>query len=173
MTKPKTPPPVVVPQLRGGSHKLTLGQIWFAVWRAAPDDHRYPTERQELADRLGVGLRTTYDWEQNPEILAAIRVVGRRFGEAEYGRVLASVAREAIAGSDRHARLYFELMGDLGQEAIDAAYNKGAASVTQIGTVQVLGDASFDQRRIEVSSELANRIAAAGDGRDGHDGGGG
>ncbi len=170
MTKPKATPPIVVPQLRGGSHKLTLGQIWFAAWRALPRHQREPGTRTDVAKYLGVALRTTYDWERNPEILGAIRSLGRQLGEKEYGRVMAAVAREAIGGSVAHARLYFELMGDLGQEAIEAAFQKGEASVN-ISTTVVLGDAAFDQRRLEVSPELASRIAAAGG--DGHDGGGG
>ncbi len=167
MTKPKTHPPAIltVPKLSGDSHKLTLGQIWFAAWRALPRNQREPWSRTELAHRLGVDRRTTYDWEKNPEILATIRLLGRRHGESEYGRVLGAVVREAIAGSFAHARLYFELMGDLGQEAIDAAYSRGEASV-QIGSVHVLGDVTFDQRRLEVSPELADKVrrASAGDG---------
>ncbi len=169
MTKPKVAALVVVPQLRGESHKLTLGQIWFAAWRALPKDKREPTTRLELAERLGVDARTTYDWEKNPTVIGAIRTIGRRYGERDYGRVLAAVVRESIAGSVSHARLYFELMGDLGQEAIDAAFKKGESSVTIVQTA-VLGDAIFDQRRLEVSPEIANRIAAAGDGHDGRGG---
>lgn len=165
MTKRKAPAVLVVPKLSGVTHKLTLGQIWFAAWCALPKEQRDPTDRTELAKRLGVDRSTTYDWERNPEILSAVRIMGRRYGEAGYGRVLGAVVREAIAGSVAHARLYFELMGDLGQEAIEAAYSKGAASVS-ITNVQVLGDATFDARRLEVSDELAAKIrrAASSDG---------
>ena len=169
MTKPKAVPLLTVPNLSGGPNILTLAQVWFCAWRALPRHERDPWGRTELARRLGVGRTTTYDWEKNPAILAAVKVLSRRHAESEYGLVLGAVIREASAGSVVHARLYFELMGDLGQEAIAAAFSRGEASV-QIASVQVLGDVTFDQRRLEVSPELANRIAAAGD--NGHDGGG-
>ncbi len=156
-------PVLVVPQLSGGLNKLTLAQIWFAAWCALPRHERDPWSRTELADRLGVSRSSTYAWQRNPEILAAIRILGRRAGEREYGRVVAAVVREAIAGSVAHARLYFELMGDLGQEAIESAFRRGETSVQNV-QIQVLGDPTFDQRRLEVSDELAHKIAAARDG---------
>ena len=153
---------LVVPKLSGGLNKLTLAQIWFATWCALPKHERDPWSRTELADRLGVSRSSTYAWQRNPEILAAIRILGRRAGEREYGRVVAAVVREAIAGSVAHARLYFELMGDLGQGAIESAFRRGETSVEN---VQVLGDATFDQRRLEVSPEFRAKLDAAdGDG---------
>lgn len=166
MTRRKTQAPMVaVPNLSGGPNNLTLAQVWFCAWRSVPKHERDPWGRTELAKRLGIGRTTTYDWERNPQILAAVKVLSRRHAESEYGLVIGAVIREAIAGSVAHARLYFELMGDLGQEAIAAAFGRGEASVQNVN-VAVLGDVTFDQRRLEVNPEIANRIAAAGDGHD-------
>ena len=68
MTKRKPPELLVVPQLSGVAHKLTLGQIWFAAWCALPKEQREPKDRTELAKRLGVDRSTTYDWERNPDL---------------------------------------------------------------------------------------------------------
>lgn len=156
-------PILVVPKLSGGLNKLTLGQIWFAAWCALPEWERDPWSKTDLARRLGVSRATLYAWWRNKDVVEAIRTLGRRFGERDYGRVVGAVVREAVKGSVAHARLYFELMGDLGQEAIESAFRRGETSVQNV-QVQVLGDPTFDQRRLEISDDLANKIAAARDG---------
>ena len=156
-------PVLVVPKLSGGLNKLTLAQIWFAAWCALPEWERDPGSKTDLARRLGVSRATLYAWWRNENVIKAIRTLGRRFGERDYGRVVGAVVREAVKGSVAHARLYFELMGDLGQEAIESAFRRGQTSVQNV-QVQVLGNPTFDQRRLEVSDDLANKIAAARDG---------
>ena len=128
---------------------------------ALPEWERDPRSKTDLARRLGVSRATLYAWWRNENVIGAIRILGRRFGERDYGRVVGAVVREAVKGSVAHARLYFELMGDLGQEAIESAFRRGETSVQN---VQVLGNPTFDQRRLEVSDDLANKIAAARDG---------
>lgn len=155
-------PILVVPKLSGGLNKLTLAQIWFAAWCALPEWERDPGSKTDVARRLGVSRATLYAWWRNENVIEAIRTLGRRFGERDYGRVVGAVVREAVKGSVAHARLYFELMGDLGQGAIESAFRRGETSVEN---VQVLGDATFDQRRLEVSPEFRAKLDAAdGDG---------
>lgn len=154
----KTLAPIIsVPKLSGGLNKLSLGQLFFAGWCSVPEHEREPWGMTALADHLGVARSTLYAWKRNPDVVTAVRTMARHYGEADYGRVLGAVIREAVKGSVAHARLYFELIGDLGRAGEDQPPTGGPQ--------YFLGPTVVDERRMEVRSDpFADFLAAHDEG---------
>lgn len=151
-------PILAIPQLSEGLNKLTLGQLYYASWCGLPLNERHPRTKTGLAKALSVDRTTLYAWDRNPQIVECIKTLGRRFGEAAFGKVMGAVIKGALEGSAVHARLYFELLGEIPRAS--AGGSAGGEPLLPPGGASAGGDTNIylgptvvDSRRVELKDD--------------------
>lgn len=86
---------------------LTVQKERFKHWLAIPSWERCPKTQQELATELDVHPVTLSKWKDDVFMIDVVKLIHRDIRKYT-ADVIHTVAREAIAGSCSHAKLYLE-----------------------------------------------------------------
>ena len=73
----------------------------------------------ELADSVGLGLRTLYDWRQKDAVIEYQHALSAKFEASARARVMRSVIEGADEGNAAMAKLYLQTMGMLANTNIN------------------------------------------------------
>ena len=83
------------------------------AWLAKSKYFRVPVTKEQYAVVAGVTSRTLRNWQNKDGFQNEVTAIAKKYLEEDLPEIYAAVSREAAKGNFQHAKLAFELTGEL------------------------------------------------------------
>ena len=93
--------------------KWTIKQRAYMAWLAKSKYFRIPVTKEKYAEEVGITSRTLRNWQNKDGFQDEVTAIARKYLEEDLPEIYAAVSREAVKGNFQHAKLAFELTGEL------------------------------------------------------------